>query len=134
MPDISLQRMVAVMLIDKTASFRAAHDKPRMDNAEVRRVRAMVQLVPDPELEARMPRREATVTVVLADGSRLTEHVDAVRGTAENPMPRAEVVVKCRDLMAPILGAARCANLIQQVLTLESTNDVRTLGPLLQVA
>jgi 2-methylcitrate dehydratase PrpD len=134
MPDISLQHMVAVMLIDKTASFRAAHDKPRMDSPEVRRVRAMVQLIPDPDLEARMPRREATVTVVLADGTRLTEHVDAVRGTAENPMPRAEVVAKCRDLMAPTLGLARCNTLIDRVLTLESTNDVRALGPLLQSA
>jgi 2-methylcitrate dehydratase PrpD len=134
MPDISLQHMVAVMLLDKTASFRAAHDKPRMDNADVRRVRATVQLIPDPDLEARMPRREATVTVVLADGTRLTEHVDAVRGTAENPMLRAEVVAKCRDLMAPILGPARCNTLIDRVLTLESTNDVRTIGPLLQPA
>ena len=28
-PDICLQHMMAVMLIDKTASFRAAHDKAR---------------------------------------------------------------------------------------------------------
>src|ERR1700732_5165562 len=29
-PDICMQHMVAVMLLDKTASFAAAHDKPRM--------------------------------------------------------------------------------------------------------
>src|SRR5262249_23669535 len=74
MPDICLQHMVAVMLLDKTASFRAAHDKPRMESPDVRRVRATVQLVSDEQLEARLPRREATVTIVLADGSQLTEH------------------------------------------------------------
>ena len=32
MPDISLQHLIAVMLIDKTVSFRAAHDKGRMQD------------------------------------------------------------------------------------------------------
>jgi 2-methylcitrate dehydratase PrpD len=38
-PDICLQFMVAVMLIDKTASFHAVHDKPRMQDAAVLRWR-----------------------------------------------------------------------------------------------
>src|SRR5207237_7378787 len=32
MPDICLQHLVAIMLLDKTVSFRAAHDKPRMQD------------------------------------------------------------------------------------------------------
>src|SRR5262249_51759245 len=44
MPDICLQHMIAVMLLDKTASFAAAHDKPRMQNPAVLRERAKVQL------------------------------------------------------------------------------------------
>ena len=40
MPDICLQHMVAVMLLDKTASFAAAHDKPRMQDAAVLKQRA----------------------------------------------------------------------------------------------
>ena len=51
-PDICLQHMVAVMLIDKTASFKAAHDKPRMQDAAVLRERAKVQLVPDEPLRS----------------------------------------------------------------------------------
>jgi 2-methylcitrate dehydratase PrpD len=100
-----------------------------MESPDVRSVRALVQLVPDQQLEARLPRREATVTVVLADGTQLTEHVDAVRGTAENPMPRAEVVAKCRDLMSPILGRAHCEDLIDQVLALETVTNVQGLRP-----
>src|SRR5882724_2679770 len=45
-PDICLQHMVAVMLIDKTVSFHAAHDKPRMQDATVLKQRAKVNLVP----------------------------------------------------------------------------------------
>ena len=133
-PDICLQHMVAVMLIDKTASFEAAHDKPRMQDPEILRQRAKVQLIKDAELQRRMPRREAIVELTLTDGTKLTEHVEAVRGTAENPMPREEVVTKCRDLMAPVLGAANTASLIEKVLGLENIKNVRELRPLLQRA
>ena len=102
-PDICLQHMVAVMLIDKTASFKAAHDKPRMQDAAVLRERAKIQLVRDEPLQKLMPVRVAIVEIVLADGTRLTERVDAVRGTPRNPMARAEVIDKARDLMAPVL-------------------------------
>ncbi len=84
-PDICLQHMVAVMLIDKTASFKAAHDKPRMQDAAVLRERAKIQLVRDEPLQKLMPVRVAIVEIVLADGTRLTERVDAVRGTPRNP-------------------------------------------------
>src|SRR5262252_4402983 len=132
-PDICLQHMVAVMLIDRTVSFDAAHDVARMRDGAVLRERAKVELVGDAELEARAPRREAIVEVALADGTELSEYVKAVRGTSDNPMPRAEVVAKCRDLITPVLGAAKCAAMIERVLTLESMANVRDLRDLLQV-
>jgi 2-methylcitrate dehydratase PrpD len=131
-PDICLQYMLAVMLIDKTASFRAAHDNARMQNPAVLRERAKIQIVPDAELEKLLPKRVAIVEVTFADGTHLAERVDAVRGTAENPMSREEVVAKARDLMAPTLGAATSAKLIDAVLALESVKNIRELRPLLQ--
>jgi 2-methylcitrate dehydratase PrpD len=132
MPDISMQQMVAVMLVDKTVSFRAAHDKARMHDPEIVRVRSKVQFVPDEQLEHLYPSRVAIVEVTLKDGTHLTQRVDAVRGTAQNPMTHEEVVEKCRDLMAPILGAANTTKLIATVFDLEKTNDIRDLRPLLQ--
>ncbi len=129
-PDICLQHMVAVMLLDKTVSFHAAHDVARMQDAATLRARAKVELVPDEELERVV--RQSIVTVVLADGTELREHVKAVRGTADNPMPRDEVVAKCRDLIAPVLGATTAANLIERVLKIESTTNIRDFRPLLQ--
>ena len=133
-PDICLQYMLAVMLLDKTASFRAAHDNARMRDPAVLRERAKIQLVPDADLEKLLPKRVAIVELTLADGTRLTERVDAVRGTAQNPMGRDEVVAKARDLMSPILGAPASANLIDRVFALESVKDIRELRPLLQRA
>jgi 2-methylcitrate dehydratase PrpD len=103
-----------------------------MQDAGVLRQRAKVQLVPDEELERRYPRRETIVEVTLNDGTRLTERVEAVRGTAENPMTRDEVVAKCRDLCAPVVGASTAAKLIAQVLDLEKMKNVREFRPLLQ--
>jgi 2-methylcitrate dehydratase PrpD len=132
MPDISLQHMVAVMLLDKTASFAAAHDKPRMQDAAVLQQRAKVQLIADEALDKLHPARVSIVEVTLADGAKLTERVEAVRGTAENPMTREEVVSKARDLMSPFLGAAQSGMLIDKILALETVQDVRELRPLLQ--
>ena len=97
MPDICLQHMVAVMLIDKTASFQAAHDKPRMKDAAVLRQRSKVKYVPDPALASLPTPRVAIVEVTMNDGTMLSERVEAVRGTVRNPMSRAEVVDKARD-------------------------------------
>jgi 2-methylcitrate dehydratase PrpD len=126
--------MIAVMLLDKTASFKAAHDKPRMQDPKVLEVRAKVQLVGDEELEKLIPKRVAIVEVTLNDGTKLSERVENVRGTPENPMDREEVVAKARDLIAPILGAPKCDALVDKLLNLENVKDVRELRPLLQHA
>jgi 2-methylcitrate dehydratase PrpD len=132
MPDICLQHMVAVMLLDKTASFHAAHDKPRMQDPAALRQRAKVELVHDQELAKLLPVRVAVVEIDLADGSHLSERVSAVRGTPRNPMSRAEVIDKARDLIAPVLGPEPCRSLIETVLAIEAMTDIRQLRPLLQ--
>ncbi|HET7197784.1 MAG TPA: MmgE/PrpD family protein, partial [Burkholderiales bacterium] len=104
MPDICMQHLCAVMLIDGTVSFKAAHDEKRMRDARVRALRAKVELVGDDELTRAMPSRQGIVELLLRDGRRLTHHAKAVRGTAENPMTRAEVEAKAYDLAAPVLG------------------------------
>jgi 2-methylcitrate dehydratase PrpD len=81
-----------------------------------------------------MPRREAIVEVTLVDGTHLRDHVEAVRGTTENPMTRDEVVAKARDLMTPVLGPTACTQLIEKLLGLDDVKDIRELRPLLQRA
>jgi 2-methylcitrate dehydratase PrpD len=132
MPDISLQHMIAVMLIDKTVSFKAAHDKARMRDPEVLKERAKVQLVPDDELEKLYPKRETIVELTLNDGTKLTQRIEAVRGTPDNPMTRDEIENKARELMAPFLGAAKSQDLIEAIFAIETRSDIRTLRPLLQ--
>jgi 2-methylcitrate dehydratase PrpD len=131
-PDICAEHMVAVMLLDKTVTFQSVHDKARMKDAAVLRQRAKVEVVADPRIDARRPRREAIVELTLNDGSELTQWVRDVRGTADNPMTRDEVVDKARDLIAPVLGTAKCSALIKKMLSLETLRDIRELRPTLQ--
>ncbi len=134
MPDICLQHMVAVMLLDGTASFEAAHDKPRMSDPAVLKQRAKVKLVESEELERLEPARQAIVDVTLRDGTVLSERVTAVRGTVDNPMPRDEVVAKARDLCGPVIGQPQTAALIAAVLGLDTMRSVRDFRALLRKA
>ncbi len=131
-PDISLQHLIAVMLLDGTVTFRSAHDKPRMQDAAVLRQRAKVELVHDTELERLMPRRVAVVELHLTDGRVLSERVETVRGTAGNPMTREEMIAKARDLIVPVLGADKFNRLVDRVFGLETVRSVAELRPLLQ--
>lgn len=131
-PDICLQHIVAVMLLDKTVSFASAHEAPRLKDPRTLRERVKVQLIPDQELEHLMPLRVAVVELSLVDGSHFTQRVDNVRGTPENPMTSAEVIAKATDLINPILGVASCSSLVEKVFHLEDITDVREFRPLLQ--
>jgi len=131
-PDICLQHLVAVMLIDKTVSFHAAHDKPRMQDAAVQKQRAKVNLVRDEELAKLLPLRETVVEIEFNDGKRLSERVSAVRGTPRNPMGRDEVIDKARDLITPVLGRESSTRLIETVFEIEKLTEVRSLRRLLQ--
>jgi len=132
MPDICMQHMVAIMLLDKTVTFTSVHDRARMKDPAVLHQRAKVEVLADPRIDARRPRREAIVELTFADGTQLSDWVRDVRGTADNPMTRDEVVEKARDLIAPVLGPATCSTLIDKLLSLETLKDVRELRPALQ--
>ncbi len=132
MPDICVQHMTAVMLLDKTVTFRSAHDQARMKDPAILRERGKVQLVPDEALSRFLPTRAAKVEVTLIDGTQLSEEVDAVRGTAKNPMSHDEVIAKVRDLVTPIQGETKCSDLIEKILKIENVKDIREIRPALQ--
>src|SRR5215471_12798246 len=131
-PDICLQHMVAIMLIDKTVSFHAAHDKVRMQDPAVLKQRAKVDLVRDEELAKLLPARETVVEIELNDGTKVVERVSAVRGTPRNPMSQNEVIEKARDLIAPALGREASTRVIDTIFDIENVTEVRSLLRLLR--
>ncbi len=131
-PDLCIQYLVAVMLLDGTVSFRAAHDKARMTDAAIMRQRQKVKVIAEQKLEDLLPRRVAVLEITLNDGTVLHEQNDTVRGTPDNPMTKDEIVDKARDLIIPVLGNEKCARLIETIYGIEKVKNIRALRPLLQ--
>jgi 2-methylcitrate dehydratase PrpD len=132
MPDICMQQMCAVMLIDGKVTFESAHDEKRMRDRKILALRGRIELHGDDNLSAALPSRQGIVEIGLRNGRKLTHHTRAVRGTAENPMTRAEVDEKSYDLMAPVIGGSRARKLCDTVWKLEKLRDIRRLRPLLR--
>jgi 2-methylcitrate dehydratase PrpD len=131
-PDLCLQHLVALMIVDRGATFASVHDVARMSDPNVLAVRKLVELVGSQELQVAVPVRQAIVRIETADGRSLSHRTYVVRGTAANPMEAKEVEAKALDLMAPVLGAGRANELIAAVGNLERIDLVARLRRLLQ--
>ena len=124
MPDICMQYMCAVMLIDGTATFISAHDEKRMTHPKVMKVRDKIQLIGDAWLQSLVPERHGIVEIKLKDGRTVKHHTKGVRGTAQNPdvcfqnreavngyYLAAPAIVRRRQMRAPpyaAIGTASC--------------------------
>jgi 2-methylcitrate dehydratase PrpD len=128
MPDVNLQYILAVTLLDGGLGFAAAHDARRMAEARTREMMERVELLADEELTRAEIPRQAIVEVILSDGRRLREHVGWARGTPGNPMGAGEVRQKALELIAPVLGESRAREVCETVERLEGLSDARELG------
>ncbi len=131
MPDVNLQYLVAVALVDGTVSFADSHSHERMMDPQVRAVKERVQLVADRALMNADAPRSGLVEVTLRGGRTVSHFTRHPPGTKENPLDTAGVNAKARSLMAPVLGAERTEAIIQRVNALEEVDNVRNLRPLL---
>ena len=132
MPDICLQQMCAVMLLDGIVTFESAHDEKRMRDRKVLALRSRIELIGEEALQRLLPERHGIAEFTLKDGRHVRHHTTAVRGTVQNPMTHEEVDEKCYHLMAPVLGKQRARKLCDTVWSLEKIKDARKLRPLLQ--
>jgi 2-methylcitrate dehydratase PrpD len=124
MPDVNVQHLIALLLVDRTLTFQSVHDHARMHDPAVLAVRKLIELIPSQELTAAHPPRQAIVEIALRDGRVLSHRTRAVRGTADNPMTRAEVEAKALDLMRGPLGSDRARTLVEACRTIEYNRDM----------
>lgn len=132
MPDVCLQHLLALTLVDGGLTFASSHDHARMRDPEVLALRKRIEAVPSAELTAARPARQAIIEVDCADGRSLRHRTRAVLGTPDNPMTAVQVEDKARDLMVPVLGEAQTGELIAALRGLKDMDDVRKLRALLQ--
>jgi 2-methylcitrate dehydratase PrpD len=133
-PDVNVQHLLALLLIDGTLTFRSIHARERMADPTVAALAQRIKVVPSDELLHARPRRQAIVEVETHGGERHTHRVVAVRGTPDNPMEQAEVEAKARDLTEDILGGKRAEILIKSIRDLAAVKNIARLRPLWQAA
>jgi 2-methylcitrate dehydratase PrpD len=131
MPDVNLQYVLAVALIDGTLSFDASHSYERMKDPQILAVKQRVKLMGERALMDPAAPRSGRVDVKLRDGRTVTHFTRHAPGTKENPLDTAGVNVKARSLMTPVLGARRTDAIIEQVNGLEKLRSARELASLL---
>jgi 2-methylcitrate dehydratase PrpD len=134
MPDVNLQHLVAVALVDGAVSFEMSHSRERMTDPQVRAVRDRVQLVGDRALVVPDAPRSGFVEVTLRDGRKVNHFTRHAPGTKENPLDTSGVNEKVRGLMAPVLGAERTESILRRVNTLDELSNIRELIGLLTTA
>lgn len=132
MPDINLQYVFAVTLLDGRLTFEAAHSFERMNDPRVLELRKRITVIGDPELTRARPEGQSIVQVTTRDGRRLEKRVTTFKGRSENPLSTGEVEEKARELLEPVLGQARTRQLMDAIGKLETVASVRDLRPLLR--
>ena len=135
MPALNLRYLTAIMLIDRRLDFVSAQSLERMGgDAAVHALMARVDVVHDPAQETPpgQPRTEsARVIVRLKDGAVREAYVPHVVGFPSHPMTANEVEAKALDLMTPVLGASRAAEVVGAVARIETLPQAAVLAQLI---
>jgi 2-methylcitrate dehydratase PrpD len=132
MPDVNLQYLIAVALVDGTVSFDASHSYERMKDLQVLDVKRRVELVADRALMDPAAPRSARIEVRLRDGRTVNRFTRHAPGTKENPLDTAGVDAKARSLMEPVIGARRTSAVIDRAHALDTLKDLRELVAVLR--
>jgi 2-methylcitrate dehydratase PrpD len=129
MPNIGVQHLVALILVDGTVSFDSAHDYSRIADPRVLDLRQRIEIVKTERMADAVRRWRAEVDLTLIDGRRFSEEVLAVKGSVQNPMDREGESAKARVLFAPVIGADRSEELLAALWDFDALDDVRALRP-----
>ena len=130
MANISLQHLVAVMLLDGTMTFKSSHDYNRMKDPKVLALRERIEAVGDEEPPSAERSWRCSIEITLKDGRKLMNQTTAAKGTYENPMTRHDADEKALDLIAPVSGKRRAQELLAALWDFDRIKDVRALRKL----
>ena len=127
MPDVNCQHLIATALVDGGVSFEKSHSREHMSDPQISGIIKRVQVVGDPKLNDPAAPRSGLVEVTMKNGKTVTHFTRFPPGTKENPLDNDGMKAKARDLMAPVLGAAKTEAVLEQVNNLENVANVRDL-------
>jgi 2-methylcitrate dehydratase PrpD len=126
---ISGHYTAAVILHDQELTL-AQFEPARYDDPKLRRAAAeQIEIRPDVTLKG-----VQAVVEIETDGTPLTARCEYPRGSAENPLSRAQIESKFRTYADAVLTPSAIAGTIDAVGNLEDLGSVRQLMDMLRVA
>lgn len=131
--DISLEHLLALMLVDGGLTFASSHDTKRMQDPRVRALRQRISTLGAPHLTDPLRRWRCEMTITLKDGRVLKHQTLAAKGTSVNPVTLADVTSKALDLMTPVMGRASTNKLILMLMNIDKVSNMRTLRTALKL-
>jgi 2-methylcitrate dehydratase PrpD len=121
---MSMPCAAALALVEDSVtspSFKPGH----IDRPEVQAMIPKVKVYTDEETDRQYPnRRGGVVTLVMKDGSRLTERVLDPKGEGENLMSDADLERKFLSNCETIVGADKCRHLLEAVWGFDRLDDL----------
>jgi 2-methylcitrate dehydratase PrpD len=126
--DITVQHLLAIMLVDGTVTFKAAHDNARTRDPKVLKLRRdHIEAIGDPGLMDPLRSWRCVMEITLKDGRKLDGQTMSAKGGVGNPLPRQEEEEKALDLIGPVLGKKRAQELMAALFNIEKIKDARVL-------
>lgn len=120
---VSLPYSIAVALKEGQALLKQYNDR-KLKDPVLRRISDVTGFTVD----AGLPRGvSCRMTMAMNDGRQFVSQVDYPKGSIQNPMSDDELRAKFDSLAAPVVGAARAAQIAELVGTVEKCGDIGQL-------
>jgi 2-methylcitrate dehydratase PrpD len=121
----SLPYVVATALVHGSVRL-AAVSPERLADPRTRALMRRVELTVDPVLDAAFPgARAARVEIVTSDGRRASHLQPTRKGDPDQPLTDTELEAKYTELVAPVLGPEKAAELLGQLWRIDQADRVR---------
>jgi 2-methylcitrate dehydratase PrpD len=130
---LSFPYLIGLALRLRGIKMKYFDDEVRRDPA-FHKIARMVHVTAPPEIDRLYPRlRPARVTVTTARGA-FTRQADEALGSRIVPLGDAGLKAKFHELVEPVLGAARAAELADRLWEIETATDVRPIVEAMAIA
>jgi 2-methylcitrate dehydratase PrpD len=129
-PSISLQAMLSLAMVLGKLGYEDAHDEEALERPDVRRLRALIEIVRDVDMDRRSPStRAAWVELQVADGRTFKAPEQLAPGHWElGGAPWADVEEKFTALVSRRLGSQSSSRIVELVRDLEHVKQMKDLG------
>ena len=109
-------------------AFLDQYSMANITSDDVKKVMEKVNCLENPLIETEFPKKwPAQVEIITEDNRMFSTTIDHPKGDPENPLSWDEIIIKFRDLVAPVLSREEQDTIIAGVRDLENMTDVTEL-------